>query len=87
MDQHYHKRYGNSNNLTGDDYDSGPYNVTFSAMETRILFNISIIDDDESEDNETFNLIIDESSLSKGVTVGMTSQATVTIVNDDCECK
>ena len=89
MDQHYHKQYGNSNNLTGGgvDYNSGPYNVTFPGGVTSVSFNITINNDgDKSEDNETFNLIIDKSMLPKRVTVGTTSQVIVTIVNDDCEC-
>ena len=52
---------------------------------TRVSFNISINNDDTFEDNETFTLIINTSSLPSHVIVGSPGQATVTIVDDDCK--
>ena len=55
---------------------------------TSVLFNITISNDDIYEGNETFNLVVNVSSLSSNVTVGEISQATVTIMNDDGkQCK
>ena len=66
------------------DYTSGPYSVTFPAGVTSVPFNISINDDNISEENENFTLTID-SSLPTGVMVGNPGQATVTIMDNDCK--
>ena len=50
---------------------------------TSVLFNITITNDDIYEGNETFNLVVNVSSLSSNFTVGEISQATITIINDD----
>ena len=73
------------NILENGDYNSGPYNVTFSAGATTAAFNISINDDNILEDEETFHLSIDPSSLPMDVTIGNPVQATVTIVDVDCK--
>ena len=65
------------------DYDSGPYTVTFPAGKTTVIFNIPINDDNILEGNENFNLTINTSSLSDGVTRGDLDQVTVTIVDND----
>jgi len=67
----------------GVDYNSEPYNVTFLAGMTHASFNVAIINDIVSEDNETFDLIIELSSLPSNVTAINPEQATVTIVDDD----
>ena len=46
----------------------------------------SITDDNILEDDETFTLTFDQSSLPNGVVVVDPSQVTVTIVDDDGEC-
>ena len=69
-----------------DDYNSGPYNVTFLAGVTRVSFSVSITDDYVLEDNENFLLSIDFSVLPNNVTVDNISQATVTILDNDGEC-
>ena len=66
------------------DYTSGPYSVTFPAGVTSVPFNIPINDDNILEDNENFTLTIN-SSLPTGVMVDNLSQATVTIVDNDCK--
>ena len=71
--------------LTGVDYDSGPFDITFPAGETLAVFNISINDDDIVEGNENFNISIDPFSPPNGVSVGDPSQTTVIIVDDDCK--
>ena len=65
----------------GDDYNSGPYNVTFPAGVTSVSFNITIINDNILEDNETFELIIDDSSLLSTVTTVIPNK-TVIIIRD-----
>ena len=61
------------------------YTVTFSAGVNSSQLNILITDDNILEDDETFNLTINQSSLPDGVVVGDPSQVTVTIVDDDGE--
>lgn len=46
-----------------------------------VSFDISITNDNRREDNETFRLVIDSSSLPDGVVVGSPSQALITIVD------
>ena len=65
------------------DYTSGPYSVLIPANVTRLSFNISITNDDDSEGNEYFRLTINSSSLPTGFLVSDPYQATVTIVDDD----
>ena len=85
--QHYYKQHVNSNNLTGGgvDYNSGPYDVTFSAGMTRLTFDISIMDDNIYEGNELFMLAIMSSPLPSRVSLGSPSMATVTIVDTTSE--
>ena len=65
----------------GQDYKSGQYNITFIVGVSSVSFDISIIDDEILEQNESFNLGL--CSLPDNVIVGDVSQATVTILNDD----
>ena len=69
------------------DYESGPYTVTFPVGETRAQFNVSIIMDDAYELNETFHLTIDSSSLLSDISAANPYQATVIIINDDRKYK
>ena len=62
------------------------YTVTFPAGVNSSQLNTLITDDNILEDDETFNLTINQSSLPDGVVVGDASQVTVTIVDDDGEC-
>ena len=64
----------------GNDYDSGPYNVTFPAEVTRIPFDVPIKKDNILERNETFTLMIATSLPDKVTGQG---QATVTILDTD----
>ena len=70
----------------GEDYTVGPFTVEFSSEVLRVPFSVSIINDNILEGNETFNLIINPSSLPSEVTVTNPSQATVVIVDDDGMC-
>ena len=61
------------------DYNSGPYIVTFPAMQTRMTFNVALANSDAFEDNEKFMLTIKPFSL--GIITCDPSQAIVTIVD------
>ena len=63
------------------DYRSGPYTITFPAMQTRMTFSISLTNDDAFEENEEFLLTIKPSSLLNGIIPSSPSKATVTIVD------
>ena len=67
----------------GDDFDSGPYTVTFSTRQISALLNVPINDDNVLENNEEFTMTIDSSSLPNGVSPGSNGAATVTIMDDD----
>ena len=67
----------------GVDYRSGPYNVTFPAMETKGQFNVAINNDHVLEGNENFNVTVRALSLSSRVVVGNPARATVIVVDDD----
>ena len=52
---------------------------------TRLPFNVSILDDNIFEEDESFILTIDPSSLPCSLSVGNHGQATVTILEDECK--
>ena len=64
----------------GEDYNSGPYDVTIPAGMMKASFDITINNDNIVEGNEDFTLIIITSS---SLLVGDTNKATVTIVDDE----
>ena len=70
---------------TNEDYSSGPYHIVFTAGMTEAVFNISMNDDDILEETETFNIIINSSSLPNNVTIGGLDEAVVTILDNDGE--
>ena len=47
------------------------------------MFNVTINDDDILEDDETFNLTINPTSLPSEVSINNPAQVTVTIVDDE----
>ena len=67
----------------GIDYDSGPYTITVPARQIYVSFNVSIIDDNTLELNETFTLTIDPSSLVSHLNVSNPDHSTVIIVDND----
>ncbi|XP_065915710.1 extracellular matrix protein 3-like [Dysidea avara] len=67
----------------GDDYISGPYNVTFSAGITTTVLDVPINNDSICEPSETFIITINTSSLPNRVISGDPGQATVIILDDD----
>jgi len=70
-------------NITGgDDYKSGPYNVTFTAGMNTSSFTVPITDDDVFEDIEYFTLKIN-SVLPSSIDIGDPRQATVAIEDNE----
>ena len=66
-----------------DDYYPGPYTITFLAGRVSASMDVIILDDNELEDNERFNLTL--TSLSVNASVDDIDQVTVTIMDDDSE--
>ena len=72
---------------TGEDYELGPYNVTFPAGVTVVPLSIPILDDNILEGNENFTLVFDSSVLPDHIIPDDdNNQSTVIILDDDCEC-
>ena len=65
------------------DYNSGPYAVHFNVGVTNVTFSVTLKDDSSKENNETFTLNINSSSLPNSINIGNHDQTTVTILNDD----
>ena len=71
-------------NVTGNrDYNPGIYTVRIPAGQTRVSFDIPIVNDAKLEKNEKFILYINLSPLPDTVTRGDPGRSTVTIVDDD----
>ena len=67
------------------DYESGPFNVTIPAGEISVVFNISIIDDNIFERNESFSLSINSSFPICETLSPSDCVITVTILDNDGE--
>ena len=76
-----------NNTITGGgtDYNSGPYTVMFHAGVTSVPFDVTITDDNILEGNESFSLMIMQTSKPDRVTRVGDYQAEVTIVDNDCK--
>ena len=57
--------------------------VTIPAGVTRIVLNISLMDDEESEADKEFDLVIAPGSLIAGILRGRFGRSRITIVDDD----
>lgn len=66
----------------GEDYISGPYTAVIPAGMTNGTFRVMIINDDILENDENFNIAIDQRTLPIQVTAISPHQATVTIKDD-----
>ena len=69
----------------GTDFFPGQVTATFSAGVATAQITFTIVNDNILEDDETFDIAIDQSTLPDGVVVVDPSLVTVTIVNDDGE--
>ena len=89
--QHYNlsKIFSNTSYVTGGGVDYGgnetQYLVTFPVGTNCSSVNISINDDNKSEDNETFNISIVSMSLPFGVVLGGIKEVEVVITDNDSE--
>ena len=66
-----------------DDYIPGPYHITIPAGQTEVPFNISLPNDDMSEENKEFDLVIVIRSLIDRFIRGRINRARITIMDDD----
>lgn len=71
--------------ITEEDYQFGPYSVTFPAGTTIARLNIPILNDNILEGNENFTLIINSSSPPDNIFIGDDDRVTVIIADDDCK--
>ena len=67
------------------DYFNGPYFIVFPAGTTEFIFSIVLNNDNVLEEMETFNVIINSSSLPSNVTIGELGDAAVIIWDNDGE--
>ena len=75
------------NNFVGNvDYDTGLYSVMFTEGDTAATFCVNITDDELSEEEETFGLVINNASLPACVIRGNPYTANVTILHTECTC-
>ena len=65
------------------DYARRELNITFPAGVNCSRFNVPIINDELSEKDETFYIIIMDKSLPYGVTIGDHGKTKVTILDND----
>ena len=76
--------YTANHDTGGVDYNAGPYNIMIPAGETRVLFNVTIIDDNIYEDHEQFVLTIPTTqSLPDGVYYGSNLTTRISIEDND----
>ena len=70
-----------------DDYQSVQLQLDVPAGQMRAEFNVTIVDDNVIEDEESFQLqlSVPDDIISKGVQVGPNQAATVTIMDNDGE--
>ena len=78
-----HVPYLNNVMRAGEDYRSGPYSTVIPAEMTSMKFSVMIMDDDILENNEKFDIAIDQSTLPIQVTAISPHQVTVTIMDDE----
>ena len=74
-------------NHVGDVVHNGLDNITFSAGDVRVMFNVSTTDDDILEMVEKFNLTISSTSLPTRIFIGDIYQTTVLIIDNDGKCQ
>ena len=78
--------------IGGVDYGArGPYSIIIPAGRTTVSFNVTILDDNELEENENFNVVILAKSLPSNIILGDANMSAVIIVDDDsksfvCAC-
>ena len=74
----------------GEDYDIPPnqyVQVIFPPGETRVSFDVLLIDDIQMENSETFRVTIYDLSVPYGITLGSITSAEITILDNDSKFK
>ena len=66
----------------GSDFTAGPYQVMFTATQSRQTFTIGITDDSLAEMTEMFQLMLTPSGM---ITVGRVDTATITIMDNESQ--
>jgi len=66
-----------------NDYDPGPYDISFNIEDTKYLLNISITDDIVLEESEEFILNVNPILLPDRVTIGSIFETRVIIIDND----
>ena len=69
--------------VPAEDFDQTTGTVTFAVGETSKTIDIPIVDDNQQEEDETFNVTLDSDSTPGGAILGATPVATVTIDSED----
>ena len=70
--------------IGGSDYDAGPYNITIPAGKIRVLFNITIMNDNTHEEIEWFELYIPTTQdLPDRIYYGENSTTNISIEDND----
>ena len=67
----------------GLDFNFGPRNILFPAGVTRITFNVTIVEDNMLEHDESFSVSVDPLILPNRVTIGSSGHTVVTIIDDE----
>ena len=67
----------------GDDYDTGPYTVSFSAGESYVIVMVSTVEDNITELSEYFKVVINSTDQSNVVEIGSSNTSFITIEDND----
>ena len=72
-------------NVGGSDFIFVPHYVSFPAGVMRVAFNVTIVEDNILEHNESFSVGVDPLTLPNKIIIGSSSHTTITIIDDDSE--
>ena len=67
----------------GDDYETGPYTVSFSAGQMYATLMVSTVDDNTTELSEYFRVVITSTSQPSVVRIGSPNVSFITVEDND----
>ena len=67
----------------GDDYEAGPYTVSFSAGESYVIVMVSTIEDNITELSEYFKVVINSTDQPSVVEIGSPNMSFITIEDNN----
>ena len=67
----------------GDDYETGPYTVSFSAGESYVIVMVSTVEDKITELSEYFKVVINSTDQPSVVEIGSPNMSFITIEDND----